>query len=419
MIAMRSRKVARSRRSTGAPPRSSETAIRSSCEIDRRGRCEGVRVDRRRQRIVAIVPDLRPQQQPRVRDRAAHRPEHRERRPAEGAPLAWHQARRRPEPDDAAERGRNAQGAAGVRPGRERQHGGREGDGRAARRAAAASRRIERVARRPIDRVVGVGTGAELGRVGLADDDRAGAAHRGDEPVVGGGHIVAIKRRAIGRGDAFGLLQILDADRQPVQQPERFTRHDRRLRRARLFPRASQRGRGDGIERRIDGRDALQAILEQRNGRYRLHADEPPQLHRAQIAEMVHARPPAAPSCAAGAAAATWRSPEEAAHEARRPHRGISRRSDELAARHPCPSRSSGFEEQRTSDLVAQKLAEFGFEVHRGIGQDRGRRPLRRRQRRRARSGCGPTWTALPIEEANRSSPTARTIDGPHACLRP
>ena len=28
-----------------------------------------------------------------------------------------------------------------------------------------------------------------------------------------------------------------------------------------------------------------------------------------------------------------------------------------------------GFEEQRTSDLVADKLAEFGIEVHRGVGK--------------------------------------------------
>jgi metal-dependent amidase/aminoacylase/carboxypeptidase family protein len=28
-----------------------------------------------------------------------------------------------------------------------------------------------------------------------------------------------------------------------------------------------------------------------------------------------------------------------------------------------------GFEELRTSDLVAKKLAEFGIEVHRGIGK--------------------------------------------------
>src|SRR3984893_7256070 len=28
-----------------------------------------------------------------------------------------------------------------------------------------------------------------------------------------------------------------------------------------------------------------------------------------------------------------------------------------------------GFEEQRTSDLVAQRLAEFGYEVFRGIGK--------------------------------------------------
>src|ERR1700730_3326556 len=28
-----------------------------------------------------------------------------------------------------------------------------------------------------------------------------------------------------------------------------------------------------------------------------------------------------------------------------------------------------GFEEQRTSDLVAQKISEFGYEVHRGVGR--------------------------------------------------
>ena len=28
-----------------------------------------------------------------------------------------------------------------------------------------------------------------------------------------------------------------------------------------------------------------------------------------------------------------------------------------------------GFEEHRTSDFVAQKLAEFGYEVHRGVGR--------------------------------------------------
>ena len=32
------------------------------------------------------------------------------------------------------------------------------------------------------------------------------------------------------------------------------------------------------------------------------------------------------------------------------------------------------FAEQRTADLVAAKLAEFGCEVHRGLAGDRGRR---------------------------------------------
>jgi amidohydrolase len=74
-----------------------------------------------------------------------------------------------------------------------------------------------------------------------------------------------------------------------------------------------------------------------------------------------------------------------------------------------------GFEEERTSKLVAERLAEFGCEVHRGIGCTGvvGR----------LRAGNGPRtiglradMDALPIEEANRFAHRSRHHGRMHAC---
>ena len=77
------------------------------------------------------------------------------------------------------------QNAAGVRsepprsePSHERAHARRQRDRRAAGRAAARERRVPGVAGGAEDVVEGVGAGAELGRVRLADDDRARVASR-------------------------------------------------------------------------------------------------------------------------------------------------------------------------------------------------------------------------------------------------
>ncbi|MGE0876075.1 MAG: M20 aminoacylase family protein [Burkholderiales bacterium] len=74
-----------------------------------------------------------------------------------------------------------------------------------------------------------------------------------------------------------------------------------------------------------------------------------------------------------------------------------------------------GFEENRTADIVAARLAEFGIEVHRGIGKTGVVGVLR--------SGSGPgtiglraDMDALPIQEAN-SFAHRSTHDGRmHAC---
>ena len=72
-----------------------------------------------------------------------------------------------------------------------------------------------------------------------------------------------------------------------------------------------------------------------------------------------------------------------------------------------------GFEEQRTSDLVAQKLAEFGCEVFRGIGKTGVVGRLRAGNSVRS-IGLRADMDCLPIEEAT-NPPTAREIAG--ACM--
>src|SRR5271156_4812364 len=74
-----------------------------------------------------------------------------------------------------------------------------------------------------------------------------------------------------------------------------------------------------------------------------------------------------------------------------------------------------GFEEHRTSDLVAQKLAEWGIEVHRGIGGT-GVVGVLRRGNGQSSIGLRADMDALPIEEAN-DVPYRSTAPGRmHAC---
>ena len=58
------------------------------------------------------------------------------------------------------------------------------------------------------------------------------------------------------------------------------------------------------------------------------------------------------------------------------------------------------FEEQRTSDIVAAKLAEFGCEVHRGLAKTGVVGTLRRGNATRA-IGLRADMDALPIQERN------------------
>src|SRR5512147_644993 len=74
-----------------------------------------------------------------------------------------------------------------------------------------------------------------------------------------------------------------------------------------------------------------------------------------------------------------------------------------------------GFEEKRTSDLVAAKLAEFGVEVHRGIGKTGVVGVLRAGSSKRS-VGLRADMDALPIREANRFAHCSTSAGRMHAC---
>jgi len=74
-----------------------------------------------------------------------------------------------------------------------------------------------------------------------------------------------------------------------------------------------------------------------------------------------------------------------------------------------------GFEEQRTSDLVAAKLAEFGCEVFRGIGKTGVVGRLRAGDSVRS-VGLRADMDALPIHEANSFDYRSRHDGRMHAC---
>src|SRR5262249_3053308 len=74
-----------------------------------------------------------------------------------------------------------------------------------------------------------------------------------------------------------------------------------------------------------------------------------------------------------------------------------------------------GFEERRTSDLVAAKLAEFGCEVYRGIGKTGVVGRLRVGNSPRT-IGLRADMDALPIREANTFDHCSRHEGRMHAC---
>ncbi len=74
-----------------------------------------------------------------------------------------------------------------------------------------------------------------------------------------------------------------------------------------------------------------------------------------------------------------------------------------------------GLQEHRTAEIVAQKLAEWGVEVHRGIGGT-GVVGVLRSRNGHGRVGLRADMDALPIEEATGLSYASRNRGTMHAC---
>ena len=74
-----------------------------------------------------------------------------------------------------------------------------------------------------------------------------------------------------------------------------------------------------------------------------------------------------------------------------------------------------GFQENRTSDLVAEKLAAFGCEVQRGIGKTGVVGTLRRGNSTRS-VGLRADMDALPLQEGNDFAHRSRHDGRMHAC---
>jgi hippurate hydrolase len=74
-----------------------------------------------------------------------------------------------------------------------------------------------------------------------------------------------------------------------------------------------------------------------------------------------------------------------------------------------------GFQENRTSDLVAARLASFGIEVHRGIGKTGVVGVLKSGSAKRS-IGLRADMDALPIQEANSFAHRSRHDGKMHAC---
>ena len=164
--------------------------------------------------------------------------------PDVGGRPARHAALARPEAEDVVPAGRVAQAAHEVAAVGDRQHVRRERDRRAAAAAARRLRAVERVARDAEHLVEGVRAEAELGRVGLADDDAAGRLHALDHQRVVVGHAVGEQRRAErARECRFVSAASLIACGMPCIQP-------------RLSPRASAASRASAWRSRSSLRPA-------------------------------------------------------------------------------------------------------------------------------------------------------------------
>jgi hypothetical protein len=242
-------------------------------------------------RIDLVAVCHRAKLQVQVRDRSAHRPENGEGRERH-RPLGRNETGRRSQAGDAAERRRRPAASAVIRAGGDRNLADGERSRAATGRSGRRLLRIERVAGRAVHAVARVCAGAELGRVGLADDDAALKPQPRDHRRVLGRHVILVDQAAVGGAQLLGVLQVLHPDGQAMQEAQILAAHDGVLGVSRRFARALLVQRHHRVDRAVGGADALQAAIEQLDRRHLLLADQAPQLDGRDVAEFSHGRYP-------------------------------------------------------------------------------------------------------------------------------
>ena len=104
---------------------------------------------------------------------------------------------------------------------------------------------------------------AELRRVGLADQNGAGVPQPLDAEFVACGNVVPERQRPIGRAHAFGVREVLDRERKPLQRPNGAPSIAPFVARSRFFVRAGAAYGDEAMQRRIEFVDPRQAGVEE------------------------------------------------------------------------------------------------------------------------------------------------------------
>ncbi len=159
--------------------------------------------------------------------------------------------------EQAAARGGDADGAAAVGGMGRRHHARGHGRRRAAAGAAGREREVPGVAGDAVEQRFGGGREAELGRVGLARDDQAGAAHARHDLAVGRRHLVGVEARGrSGGGTGHRGHQFLHQEGNAMERAGRQAARD-------LGARGIVERRDHGVERRVVSLDARERGVEQ------------------------------------------------------------------------------------------------------------------------------------------------------------
>ena len=199
--------------------------------------------------------------------------------------MGGHEPDGRADAHHAAERGGDPQRPAEIRSLAQRDHARRQRGAAAAGRAAGALRRVPGVARPAEDLVEGVAAGRELGRVGLAEDHRAG----GLEPLHDEGvflrDVILVEWRAERRAEPRDRGDVLDPHGQPAQEAGGLAACQPPLQVAGVVQR-SRVERDDRVDRWVVALEPLQTRLDDLDGGDLALGDERPQLDGREISEL-------------------------------------------------------------------------------------------------------------------------------------